>query len=124
MVLGVLTFDGVLSAVAGSMFLPLFVGAIPLPISGLVSGALNLALVWAAWQWTSSVRVAALPLWAWLVTVVGLSLGGPGGDIVFGGPNIMAAGPLVMLALGLAPPLVLISRRTRVVVPDRAAASS
>lgn len=114
MILGVLAVDGVISAIAGALFLPLYVGGLPFPISGLVSGAVNLALVWAAFQWTSSVRVAALPLWAWLLTVVGLSLGGPGDDIVFGGAGIMQLGPIVMLVLGAAPPVWFVYRRTQV----------
>ena len=84
-VLAVLTLDGVLSALAGAFLLPLYVGAIPLPVSGLISGLVNAALVWAALQWAPTPRLAALPLWAWLVTALGLTLGGPGGDIVLGG---------------------------------------
>src|SRR3954451_7660479 len=34
-VLAVLVFDGVLSAIAGAFFLPLYIGAMPLPVSGL-----------------------------------------------------------------------------------------
>ena len=58
-----------LSAVAGAFFLPLYIGSMPFPISALISGLVNAALVWAALQWTSAPRVAALPLWAWLLTV-------------------------------------------------------
>ncbi len=104
-------FDGVLSAIAGAFFLPLYVGAIPLPISGLISGLVNAALVWAAMQWTASSRLALLPLWAWLVTTVLLTLGGPGDDIVFGGAGIMQLAPLVFLALGAAPTAVVFRRR-------------
>ncbi len=32
-------------------------------------------LVWAAARWTTSSRVAALPLWAWLLTVAAMSFG-------------------------------------------------
>ncbi|WP_370509521.1 hypothetical protein [Mycobacterium sp. SA01] len=112
-VLGLLAVDGVLSAVAGALFLPLYLGAVPLPISALVSGLVNLALVWAAAYWTESDRLAALPLMTWLVTVAALTLGGPGGDIVFGGPGVMAYSVLIFLALGAAPPAVFLWRRTR-----------
>lgn len=110
--LGLLAIDGVLSAVAGAFFLPLYVGSIPLPVSGLLSGLVNAALVWAASQWASSNRVAALPLWTWLATVVVLTVGGPGDDIVFGGPGVMQLGPIVLMVLGAAPPLALLLRRT------------
>lgn len=111
-VLSILTLNGVLSALAGALFLPLYLGAIPFPISALISGLTNLALVWAAQQWTPSTRLATLPLWAWLVTVVGLTLGGPGNDIVFGGTGILALGPLLLLVIGALPPVLLLYRRT------------
>ena len=110
-VLALLTLNGVLSALAGALFLPLYLGTIPFPVSALISGLVNLALVWAARQWTSSTRLATLPLWAWLVTVVGLTLGGPGNDIVFGGSGIMQLGPLVLLVIGALPPVMWLYRR-------------
>jgi hypothetical protein len=115
-VLAVLTFNGVLSALAGALFLPLYLGSVPFPISALISGLTNLALVWAAQQWASSTRLATLPLWAWLATVVGLTLGGPGNDIVFGGTGILQLGPIVLLVLGAVPPVMWLYRR----IPARA----
>ena len=67
-VLTVLAVDGVISAVGGALLLPSYIGSIPFPVSALISGLLNAALVWAAGRWTSSARVAALPLWTWLLT--------------------------------------------------------
>lgn len=110
MVLGLLTFDGVLSAVAGALLLPLYIGPVPFPVSAVVCGLVNAALVWAAGHWTDSHRLAGLPLWAWLATVVVLTLGGPGGDIVFGGRGIMQFGVLVLMLFG-ALPAVLVLRR-------------
>jgi hypothetical protein len=109
-ILAVLAFDGVLSAVMGALLLPLYVGSIPVPISAVFSGLVNAALVWAALQWTAAPRVAAVPLWTWLVTVAALTLGGPGGDIVFGGAGIMEFAPLIFVALGAAPPVFLLWR--------------
>src|SRR5262249_18297465 len=60
-VLALLAVDGVLSALAGALLLPFYIGSVPIPISGLLSGLLNAALVWAAGKWTRSPRVAALP---------------------------------------------------------------
>jgi hypothetical protein len=105
----------VLSAVAAAFFLPLRIGSVPFPISALLSGLLNAALVWAALQWTSSPRVAALPLWCWLLTVAGLTFGGPGDDIVFGGVGIMEYGPLLLIVLGALPPAALLWRHVRAV---------
>lgn len=109
-VLSVLAFDGVLSAVAGALLLPIYLGPVPFPISALFSGLVNAALVWAALEWTSAPRIAAAPLWTWLLTVAGLTLGGPGGDIVFGGVGFMQFAPLIFIAVGAAPPAIVLWR--------------
>jgi hypothetical protein len=109
-VLGLLAFDGVLSAVLGSLLLPFYLGPIPLPISAALSGLINAALVWAASYWTDSIRLAALPLWTWLGTVAAFTLGGPGGDIVFGGSGVMAYSVLILLILGALPPTLVLRR--------------
>ncbi|TPG35988.1 hypothetical protein [Mycolicibacterium hodleri] len=111
-VLAALTLDGVLSAIAGALLLPLYVGAIPVPISAVISGLVNAALVWAALQWAPTPRLAALPLWAWLATALALTLGGPGGDIVLSGAGIMQMAPVVFIVLGGAPPAYLLWRVT------------
>ena len=112
-VLTLLAISGVLSAVAAAFFLPVRIGSVPFPISALLSGLVNAALVWAALQWTSSPRVAALPLWCWLLTVAGLTFGGPGDDIVFGGVGIMEYAPLLLIVLGALPPAWLLWRHVR-----------
>jgi hypothetical protein len=93
-----------------SLFLPIRIGTWPFPISALIAGLVNAALVWAALHWTSSPRVAALPLWTWLLTVAGLTLGGPGDDIVFGGSGLLAYGVVLLLVLGTLPPAVVLWR--------------
>ena len=103
-ILALLAIDGILSAVAGALLLPAYIGSIPFPISALVSGLVNALLVWAAGRWTTSVRLAALPLWTWLLTVLAMCVGGPGGDVIFGGPGVMAYSPLLMLVAGVLPP--------------------
>ena len=111
-VLTLFAVDGVLSAIAGALMLPSYIGAIPFPISALISGLVNAALVWAAGRWTASVRLAALPLWTWLLTVAAMCLGGPGHDIIFGGRGVLAYSPLLLLVAGAGPPFwVLLQRR-------------
>jgi hypothetical protein len=109
--LALLAVDGVLSALAGALLLPSYIGSVPFPISALISGSFNAALVWAAARWTQSPRVAALPLWTWLLTVAVLSLGGPGDDIVLGGQGLMAYGALVLIVCGVVPPVWVLWRR-------------
>lgn len=110
-ILALLAVDGILSAVAGALLLPAYIGAIPFPISAFISGLVNAALVWAAGRWTTSARLAALPLWTWLLTVLAMCLGGPGGDVIFGGRGVMAFSPLLLLAAGLVPPAWVLWRR-------------
>jgi hypothetical protein len=106
-----LVVDGVLSAVAGALLLPITIGSVPFPISALISGLVNMALVWAAMYWTKSWRLAASPLWAWLLTIAVFTLGGPGDDIIFGGQGFMAYGVLLLIVLGALPPAWLLYRR-------------
>jgi Family of unknown function (DUF6113) len=114
-ILALLAVDGILSAVAGALLLPAYIGSIPFPISALISGLVNAALVWAAGRWTTSARVAAVPLWTWLLTVLAMCAGGPGGDVIFGGPGLMAFSPLLLLTAGLLPPAwVLWQRRAEI----------
>jgi len=110
-VLTLLAVDGVISAVGGALLLPSYIGSIPFPVSALISGLLNAALVWAAGRWTVSARVAALPLWTWLLTVLGMCLGGPGHDVIFGGRGVMAYSPLLLLVVGSVPPYWVLLRR-------------
>ncbi len=110
-VLALLAIDGVISAVLGALFLQSRLGSTPFPISALISGLVNAALVWAGQQVTSSPRVAALPLWTWLLTVAVLTFGGPGGAIIFGGPGIDGISALVLLVVGALPPAVVLWRR-------------
>lgn len=112
-VLVLLAVDGVISALVGALLLPLYLGSVPFPVSAVGTGLVNAVLVWAAMYWTDSTRLAALPLITWLVTVAALTLGGPGGDIVFGGPGVMAYGVLLFLVLGAVPPGWLLWRRDR-----------
>lgn len=110
-VLALLAVDGVLSALAGALLLPLYIGTIPFPISGLISGLVNAALVWAAGRWTGSPRQAALPLWTWLLTVAVVSMGGPADDVILGGRGLMAYGALLLLVLGVVPPVWVLWQR-------------
>lgn len=112
-VLVLLAVDGVISALVGALLLPFYVGPVPFPLSALITGVVNGVLVWAATCWTESGRLAALPLLTWLATVAILALGGPGGDVIFGGPGVMEYSVLLFVALGALPPGWLLWRRNR-----------
>ncbi len=108
-VLALLAIDGVLSALLAAFFLPLRIGPVPFPISALISGALNVALVWVAMRWTPSPRLAALPLWTWLATVAALTFPGPGDDAVFSAQWQL----LLLIVAGALPPALLLYRRNQ-----------
>ncbi len=110
-VLTLLAVDGILSALAGALLLPFYIGSVPFPISGLISGLLNAALVWAAGRWTGSPRLAALPLWTWLLTVAVISMGGPADDVILGGGGVRAYGALLLIVRGVTPPVWVLWRR-------------
>ena len=112
-VLGLLAVDGVISAIMGGLFVQIRLGAVPFPISALISGLVNALLVWAGLQWTASVRLAALALWTWLLTVAAMTLTGPGGDVVFGGPGFDEWSAAVLLVLGAVPPGIVLWRVSR-----------
>jgi N-acetyl-1-D-myo-inositol-2-amino-2-deoxy-alpha-D-glucopyranoside deacetylase len=109
-VLTLLAVDGALSAIAGGLLLPVHLGATPFPISALVSGLVNAALVWAAGRWTRSARLAALPLWTWVLTVAAMTLGGPGDDVILSGSGVLVYSPVLLVLLGLAPPVWVLRR--------------
>jgi len=112
-VLTLLAIDGVLSALVGALLMPAYIGSVPFPVSALISGLVNAALVWAALRWTKSARVAALPLWTWLLTVAGMTLGGPGDAVILGGRGVMAYGALLLITLGVVPPVWVLWRHRR-----------
>jgi hypothetical protein len=116
-VFGLLAVDGVISAVLGAVFLLIYIGAVPFPISALISGLVNALLVWAGLQWTSSPRLAALSLWTWLFTLAAMAFfGGPAKDVIFGaapGPAFDQWSPIVLLVLGALPPGFVLWRAAR-----------
>lgn len=119
-ILGLLAVDGIICAVMAALFLPSYIGAIPFPVSALIAGVVNLALVWAAAQWTSETRLAALPLWTWLGTVAVLTFGGPGGDVMFGGSGLRAFYPILLIVVGAGPSAWLLLRDGAVTAQPRA----
>lgn len=104
-----LAVDGIISGILAAFFLTVRIGSVPFPISALISGLCNAVLVWAALKWTTSPRLAALPLWTWLVTVGALTLPGPGDDAVYSSQALL----LLLILLGALPPVLLLYRRTQ-----------
>lgn len=111
MVLALLAVDGVLSALAGALLMPFYIGTVPVPVSALLSGLVNAALVWAAQRWTPSPRVAALPLWTWLLTVAAITFGGAAGHRILDGNGVLRYSALLLVVAGVVPPAWVLWRR-------------
>ena len=82
----------------------------PFPISALLSGLVNAALVWAALQWTSVAATGRAAVVVLAADRCALTFGGPGDDIVFGGAGVMEYAALLLIVLGALPPAVLLWR--------------
>ena len=113
-VLTLLGLDGVLCALAAALLLPSYLGPVWFPISAVIAGLVNTALVWAAAQVTSSPRLMALPVLTFAFTVGVLTLGGPGDDLVLAGAGVAGFGPILLMLIGAGLPFLLRRRLTSV----------
>jgi hypothetical protein len=80
--LGVLAADGALLGAFGMVFNPLYNGTVPVPMGALLTVLLLPWLVRRAAEIDPRRWAAAAPLLAWAVTVAGMGLAGPGGDVL------------------------------------------
>ncbi|MBY6411679.1 hypothetical protein HQ346_12980 [Rhodococcus sp. BP-252] len=80
--LAVLIFDGFLCGVLSVLFLPTYLGSIPFPVSALLAGVANVALLFAARKVAERPAAIASPLIGWGVGVLLCMFGGPGGDVL------------------------------------------
>lgn len=74
---------GALCAVGATMYLNLYVGAVPMPVSAVLFGGLLAGISVAAKRLGGESRHAALPVIAFLVVVIAFLLGGPGNSIMY-----------------------------------------
>lgn len=79
-VVALLVVDGLICAVLSVLFLGLYIGSVPFPISILAAAVVNLLLVMAMRTETASLPKATWPLVAWAVGFVVCLAGGPGAD--------------------------------------------
>lgn len=79
-VVALLVVDGLICAVLSVLFLGMYIGSVPFPISILVAAVANLLLVMAVRTETGSLGKATWPLVAWAVGFVLCLAGGPGAD--------------------------------------------
>lgn len=78
----VLVFDGFLAGILSVFFLPAYLGPVQFPISALLGGIANVALVLAARKVAERPIWVASPLIGWFGAVALCMFGGPGGDVL------------------------------------------
>lgn len=103
----VLVFDGLLTLVLEVLFLPIYVGGHPFPITAVIAAVVNVLLVRAMGLVVTRPAAMGLPLIAWLFGYLVCASPGPGGDIMLVADWTAA----LLLALGLAPAAFYLFRR-------------
>ncbi|MGH3824400.1 MAG: hypothetical protein ACRDRA_16450 [Pseudonocardiaceae bacterium] len=78
----VLVLDAAALAVVELLYLPLWVGAVPFPITILLAAVSTPWLVRSAAKLGGPRMVAAVPLVVWVLVIGVLGVGGPGGDVL------------------------------------------
>jgi hypothetical protein len=102
----VLVFDAVALAAVELAYLPLRLGAMPLPITILLAAVSTPWLVCSAAELGGPRSVAAVPLVVWLLALGVLGVAGPGGDVLL--PADWRS--VLLLAGGLFPAAVVLGR--------------
>lgn len=100
----VLVLDGFLSGILSVMFLPAYLGSVQFPISALIGGIANVALIFAARKVTDSALAIASPLIAWFLAILLAMFGGPGGDVLL----LADWRTLLLIVAGAGPPGILL----------------
>lgn len=101
-IVGALVLDGFLCAVTAVLFLPLYLGQTPFPVSGILAGVINVVLVRVAFSVSRNVSRAALPIAGFFAGLLLAMFGGPGGDVLL----LSDWRTLVLIAGGVLPPVV------------------
>lgn len=81
-ILVVLIVDAVLLAVLELLFLPLWMGGVPFPVTILLAAVSTPWLVRSAAELGGSPRMAGVPLIAWVIAILVFGIAGPGGDVL------------------------------------------
>lgn len=116
LMIGLLSAYSVIFAVLEVLYLPVYLGTVAVPFGALGAALSNAALVHAAGGFTTRTAASAAPVLAWLVTVLVLASGGPGGDVLVPGDWRT----LLLFALGLLPAAVILGGRLGSSVARRA----
>lgn len=102
----VLVFDAILLAAVALLFLPLWIGPVPFPVTAVLAALSTPWLVRNAAALGGPAAIAAIPLVTWVAAVLVFGLGGPGGNLML--PADWRA--LLLLAAGIFPGAVALGR--------------
>jgi hypothetical protein len=103
-----LVVDGFITALLEVLYLPLYVGSTPLPITVVVAAVVNVGLVVSAARLTGRIAVVGAPLVAWLVGFGVCLLSTRGGSVVLSQHE--GGRTLLLLVVGLLPAFALLTR--------------
>ncbi len=120
LMIGLLGVYAVVFAVLEVLYLPLYIGSVAAPFGALGAALTNAGLAHFAGWFTTRTSVAAIPVLAWLVAVLIMASGGPGGDVLV--PGDWKA--LLLFGLGLLPAGVVLGRHMGGSAAQRAVSGS
>ncbi|WP_336085759.1 hypothetical protein [Nocardia sp. SSK8] len=108
LVVVLLLFNALLTLVVEVLFLPLYIGSVPMPISALLAAPINVALVYGMESVTGRLGFAFAPIVVWVFGFLVCASRGPGGDILLGSDGRT----LLLLACGVIPPVAYLYYRS------------
>ncbi len=99
LLIGLLAVYAVVFAVLEVLYLPVYIGSVAAPFGAVGAALTSAGLAHAAGWFTTRTSIAAIPVLAWLVAVLIMASGGPGGDVLVPGDWRV----LLLFGLGLLP---------------------
>jgi hypothetical protein len=120
LLIGLLAVYAAVFAVLEVLYLPVYIGGVAVPFGALAAALTNAGLVHAAKWFTTRTSIAAIPVLAWLVAVLIMASGGPGGDVLVPGDWRI----LLLFGLGLLPAGVILGGHMGTSATQRAVSGS
>ncbi|MEV6214383.1 hypothetical protein [Nocardia sp. NPDC051833] len=105
-----LLVDALITLALEVLFLPLYVGAVALPVAALLAAPINVGLVYGMESVTSRLGFAFAPIVVWVFGFLVAASRGPGGDVLLGSDGRT----LLLLACGVLAPAAYLYYRSNV----------
>ncbi len=101
LIVTLLFVDALITLAVEVLFLPLYVGAVALPVAALLAAPINVALVYGMESVTDRVGFTFAPIVVWVFGFLVCSSRGPGGDVMLASDGRT----LLLLACGVLAPM-------------------